>query len=172
MTPARVPLAAAARNRARNIPATMRAAVIDRFGGAEVLTLHVLPVPEIDPSEVLIETHTAGVGSWDADMREGWWPDRKRPGLPLVLGTDGSGTIAAVGSRVRRLAPGDIVYSYSFANPKGGFYAEYVAVAAEKVGRPPGGLSLREAGGAPPTGAAANPGGGDLRSPERGEAGG
>jgi len=99
--------------------------------------LHVLPVPEIDPSEVLIAIHTAGVGSWDADMRDGWWPDRKRPSLPLVLGTDGSGTIAAVGSRVRRFAPGDAVYAYSFANPKGGFYAEYVAVAAEKVGRLP-----------------------------------
>src|SRR3989442_4507503 len=56
------------------------------------------------------------------------------------------------GLAVRRFAPGDIVYSYSFANPKGGFYAEYVAVAAEKVGRPPGGLSLREAGASPPKG--------------------
>ena len=44
-----------------------------------------------------IAVHTAGVGSWDADMREGWWPDGERPGFPLVLGTDGSGTIAAVG---------------------------------------------------------------------------
>jgi hypothetical protein len=44
-------------------------------------------------------------GSWDADMREGWWPDGERPGFPLVLGTDGSGTIAAVGSRVRRFTP-------------------------------------------------------------------
>src|SRR3989442_10266136 len=99
MTPAPRKRTTAARNRARNIPVTMRAAAIDRFGGPDVLTLHVLPVPEIDPSEVLIATHTEGVGSWDADRREGWWPDGKRPSLPLVLGTDGSGTIAAVGSR-------------------------------------------------------------------------
>jgi NADPH2:quinone reductase len=154
----------------RNVPATMRAAAIDRFGAPDVLTLHVLPVPEIDPSEVLIATHTAGMGSWDADMRAGWWPDSKRPRLPLVLGTDGSGTIAAVGSRVRRFAPGDTVYSYSFANPKGGFYAEYVAVAAEKVGRPPEILSLKEAGAVATTGLTAIQGIDDVLHVKRGEA--
>jgi NADPH2:quinone reductase len=158
------------RNRARKIPATMRAAAVDRFGGPEVLTLHALPVPDLDPSEVLIAIHTAGVGSWDADLREGWWPDSERPTLPLVLGTDGSGTIAAVGSRVRRFAPGDTVYSYSFANPKGGFYAEYVAVGAEKVGRPPEMLSLKEAGAVPTTGLTAIQGIDDVLQVKRGEA--
>jgi NADPH:quinone reductase-like Zn-dependent oxidoreductase len=50
----------------------MRAAALDRFGGPDVLTLHVVPMPALDASEVLIAVHTAGVGSWDADMREGW----------------------------------------------------------------------------------------------------
>jgi NADPH:quinone reductase len=159
-----------ARDRAASIPATMRAAAIDRFGGPEVLTLHVLPVPDVGPSEVLIAVHTAGVGSWDADMREGWWPDRKRPSFPLVLGTDGSGTIAAVGSRVRRFAPGDTVYSYGFSNAKGGFYAEYVAVAAENVGRLPEILSLKEAGAVTATGLTAIQGVDDVLHVKRGEA--
>jgi NADPH:quinone reductase-like Zn-dependent oxidoreductase len=148
----------------------MRAAVVERFGGPEVLTLRVVPVPALDTSEVLIAIHTAGVGSWDADMREGWWPDRKRPGFPLVLGTDGSGTIAAVGSRVRRFTPGERVYAYSFANPKGGFYAEYVAVAAEKAGRPHADLSLVEAGAIPTTGLTAIQGVDDVLHVKRGEA--
>jgi NADPH:quinone reductase-like Zn-dependent oxidoreductase len=148
----------------------MRAAALDRFGGPEVLTLHVLPVPTVDPGEVLIAVHTAGVGSWDADMRAGWSPDGRRPRFPLVLGTDGSGTIVAVGSRVRRFAPGDIVYSYSFTNPKGGFYAEYVAVAAENVGRPPDILTLKEAGAIPTTGLTALQGVDDVLKIKRGEA--
>lgn len=147
----------------------MRAAVLHRFGGPEVLTLQVVPVPALDASEVLIAVHTAGVGSWDADMREGWWPDSDRPELPLVLGTDGSGTIAAVGSRVRRFRPGERVYAYSFANPKGGFYAEYVAVAADKVGRPPANLSLAEAGAIPTTGLTAIQGVDDVLQITRGE---
>jgi NADPH:quinone reductase-like Zn-dependent oxidoreductase len=70
----------------RGIPQTMRAAAIERFGGPEVLELRTLPVPEIDAGEVLIATHTAGVGSWDAEMRAGWWPEG-RPRFPLVLGS-------------------------------------------------------------------------------------
>lgn len=135
----------------QTIPRTMQAAAIDRFGGPEVLTIHELPVPEIDEHEVLIALDAAGVGSWDADMRAGWYPD-EMPRFPLVLGTDGAGVIAAVGSRVRRLAVGDRVYSYSFANPKGGFYAEYVAVSHEKAARVPDGLDMLHAGAVPTVG--------------------
>ncbi len=148
----------------------MRAAAIDRFGGPKVLALQALPVPTIDPGEVLIAVHTAGLGSWDGDIRGGWSPDGRRPRFPLVLGTDGSGTIAAVGSRVRRFAPGDVVYAYSFANSKGGFYAEYAAVDAEGVGHAPRILSLKEAGAIAATGLTAVQGVDDVLRIKRGEA--
>jgi len=128
----------------------MRAAAIDRFGGPGALSIHELPVPSVGPSEVLIALDTAGVGSWDADMRGGWWPEG-RPRFPLVLGTDGAGRVAAVGARVRRFKVGDRVWAYSFPNPKGGFYAEYVAVRADKVARVPRPLDLRHAGAAAAT---------------------
>jgi len=35
-------------------------------------------------------------------MRAGWLPDGEQPHFPLVLGTDGSGYVAKVGSRIRR----------------------------------------------------------------------
>jgi len=54
------------------IPTTMRAAAIDEFGGPGVLTLHRLPVPAPAAGEVLIRIDTAGVGSWDAEIRGGW----------------------------------------------------------------------------------------------------
>jgi NADPH:quinone reductase-like Zn-dependent oxidoreductase len=150
------------------IPKTMRAAAIDRFGGPEVLTIHSLPVPAPDSNEVLIALDTAGVGVWDAEMRAGWYPDGP-PRFPLVLGTDGAGTVAAVGSRIRRLQVGDLVYSYSFANPKGGFYAEYVAVLAEKVAHIPKGLDLEHAGAIPTTGLTALQGIDDALHVKKGE---
>jgi NADPH:quinone reductase len=91
-----------------HIPRTMPAAAIDHFGPPEVLTLHVLPVPAIEAGEVLIALDTAGVGRWDADIREGWYPNGK-PHFPLVLGVDGAGIVVAAGSRVRRLKVGDKV---------------------------------------------------------------
>ncbi len=133
------------------IPETMRAAVIERFGPPGVLKIQNLPVPEIDNDEVLIAVHTAGVGGWDAEMRGGWWPEG-RPTFPLVLGTDGSGTVAKAGSHVRRFKLGDRVYAYNFPNPKGGFYAEYVAIAAPNVGHVPALLDLQQAGGGCATG--------------------
>src|SRR2546421_617319 len=59
---------------------------------------------------------------------------------------------------------------YSFANPKGGFYAEYVAVAAEKVAPVPGGLDLERAGAIPTTGLTALQGIDDVLHVKKGEA--
>lgn len=135
----------------RSVPEIMHAAAIDHFGGPEVLTMHKLPVPALDRNEVLIALESAGVGPWDADMRAGWLPNGT-PKFPIVLGTDGAGRVVAMGSHIRRFRIGDAVYSYSFDNPKGGFYAEYVAVAADKVAPVPRGLKLAEAGAVPTTG--------------------
>ncbi len=158
--------------RARNIsvPQTMRAAAIDRFGGPEVLSIHVLPVPKIGPREVLIALDTAGIASWDAEMRAGWLPDGKRPKFPLVLGTDGAGIVAAVGSLVRRLKVGEKVYASSFNNPKGGCYAEYFAVRGEYAARIPKRLDLQHAGAIPATGLTALQGIDDALHVRKGEA--
>jgi NADPH:quinone reductase-like Zn-dependent oxidoreductase len=151
-----------------HVPRTMFAAAIDRFGGPEVLTAHALPVPAVDSGEVLIAVDTAGVGRWDADVREGYFASRK-PHFPVVLGYDGAGTIAKVGSRVRRLKVGDEVYSYNWENPKGGFYAEYVAVPADKVAPIPKRLDLRHAGAIPTTGLTALQGIDDALGLKKGE---
>ena len=152
------------------IPKFMHAAAIDHPGGPEVLSIHVLPVPEVDASEVLIAVHTAGVGVWDADIREGWSPGGHRPHYPFVLGSDGAGTIAAVGSRVRRFKPGDRVYAYGWDNPKGGFYAEYAAVAAEGVAHLPEPLDLKDAGATPVSGLTALQGIDDALHVKKGQA--
>ena len=129
-------------------PKTMRAVAVDRFGPPSALLLRELPVPKPGPREVLIAIHTAGVGSWDASIRDGSWRKPGRPRFPLVPGVDGAGLIVAKGSRVRGFRVGDRVYAYEFGNRQGGFYAEFAAVDAGHVGRVPTGLSLREAGAA------------------------
>lgn len=141
----------AKRKSGRESKKTMRAAAIDRFGGPAVLKVRRLPRPAPGPREILIALDTAGVGGWDADIRKGWWPEG-RPHFPLVLGTDGAGVVASAGPRVRRLKKGDRVYAYSFSNPKGGFYAEYVAVRSDRAARIPKDLDNRQAGAMATTG--------------------
>jgi NADPH:quinone reductase-like Zn-dependent oxidoreductase len=62
------------------------------------------------------------------------------------------------------------VYAYSFDNPKGGFYAEYVAVAESNVAAVPKGLNLEEAGAIPTTGLTALQGIDDALGIRRDEA--
>ena len=142
---------AAADDGAVKLPQTMQAAAIDRAGGPEVITLHTLPVPKPAADEVLIAVNTAGVAIWDVGLRR--HPQSiKHSAFPLVLGTDGAGIVAAVGAKVQGFKVGEQVYSYSWDNPHGGFYAEYVAVPAERVGHVPSGLSLLQAGAIATTG--------------------
>src|SRR6185503_10410730 len=130
----------------------MMAAAIDRFGPPSALTLHELPVPKPGPNEVLIAIDTAGIGSWDASIRDGSWRKPGRTRFPVVPGVDGAGIVVAKGARVVRFRPGDRVYAYEFGNPQGGFYAEFAVAQALHVSRVPKGLGLREAGAVAATG--------------------
>ena len=133
------------------IPATMRAAVVRRFGDPSVFSIETVAVPKPNAHEVLIAVDAAGVGSWDPELRSGKWDEGKTK-FPLILGLDGAGTVAAVGASADRFAVGNRVYSYSFDNPKGGFYAEYVVVPAGRAARIPANLDVLRAGAAPAIG--------------------
>ena len=127
------------------VPAEMEAMAIDKFGPPSVLKRHTVPVPRPGPGEVLIALHAAGVGIWDAKIRDGEWAEDDVQ-FPLILGTDGAGVIAERGERVRRFDVGDHVWAYQYGNKKGGFYAEYVVVDADNVTALPEGLTMAEAG--------------------------
>ena len=126
---------------------TMRAVALDKFGGPETLTIQTLPIPQIEANEVLIRVEAAGVGAWDPFEREGGFVEITgiKPTFPYVLGTDGAGTIAAVGTDVNRFKEGDRVYAAELGNPKGGFYAQYAAVKADNVSLIPGRLTIEQA---------------------------
>lgn len=62
-----------------------------------------------------------------------------------MLGTEGAGTIAAVGKDVDRFKEGDRVYAGALANPKGGFYAQFAAVNAGNVAAIPEKLTTEQA---------------------------
>lgn len=146
----------------------MQAAAIDRFGPPSELTIHTLPVPRVAHGEVLIEVHAAGVGIWDAKVRDGTWATGQER-FPLVLGADGAGVVVAHGPGVERFHYGDDVWAYAYQSPKGGFYAEYVAVTEENVAKVPEGLDLLHAGAGCVTGLTAQQGIDDHLEVELGE---
>src|ERR1700741_3428656 len=126
---------------------TMRAIALDGFGGPETMKMQTIPIPEADADEILIRVDAAGVGAWDPFEREGRFVEimGTKPTFPYVLGTDGAGTIAAVGKDVKRFKEGDRVYAAELGNPKGGFYAQYTAVKADNASLIPGELTVEQA---------------------------
>jgi NADPH2:quinone reductase len=127
----------------------MQAAAIDKFGGE--ITPHTLPVPQIDADEVLIRVESAGVGVWDSYEQEGGFAKMmgSKPSFPYTLGSDGAGTVAAVGDDVDRFKEGDKVYGVALANPKGGFHAQFIALKADHVSKLPVTLTMDQAGAMP-----------------------
>lgn len=126
---------------------TMRAIALDRFGGPETLKVQTVPAPEPAADEILIHVESAGVGAWDPFEREGGFVEvsGRAAEFPYVLGTDGAGTVAAVGEKVKGLKEGDRVYAAELGNPKGGFYAEYAVVKADNASLIPGKLKMDQA---------------------------
>jgi NADPH2:quinone reductase len=126
---------------------TMRAVALDRFGGPDTLKVQTVAIPEAGADEILIHVESAGVGAWDPFEREGGFVELlgRAPKFPYVLGTDGAGTVAAVGEGVSEFKEGDRVYAAELGNAKGGFYAEYAVVNADNASLIPGDLKMEQA---------------------------
>jgi NADPH2:quinone reductase len=85
----------------------MKAIVMSRPGGPEVLEMVDRPEPIPGPGEALVETAAAGVNFMDTGVRRGlFWTEMPDP---KVLGVEGAGRVLAVGEDVRSLQPGQRV---------------------------------------------------------------
>jgi NADPH:quinone reductase-like Zn-dependent oxidoreductase len=126
---------------------TMRAVRIHRFGGAEVLELDDLPIPQPQDDEVVVRVAAASVNPVDYKIRSGGYPAVKDGQLPMVLGRDLSGTVEICGTRAHTLKRGDPIFA--MVGPDRGAYAEYVMVKAVEMAAKPARLSHAEAAAVP-----------------------
>jgi NADPH:quinone reductase-like Zn-dependent oxidoreductase len=105
-----------------------------------------LPQPIPADHEVLVRVAAAGVGPWDAWIREG--KSVVTVALPVTLGSDISGIVEQIGTGVRQFAVGDAVCGVSNANFTGG-YAEYAVASENTLSRKPKSLDWIAAASAP-----------------------
>jgi NADPH:quinone reductase-like Zn-dependent oxidoreductase len=125
---------------------TMTAWCVHAFGPPEVMRFERIPRPEPSPGEVLVKVAAAGVGPWDGWIRAG--KSALPQPLPLILGSDLSGEVAAIGSGVSGLDVGQQVYGVT--NPRFiGAYAEYALASAAMVSNKPASLTHMEAASVP-----------------------
>ena len=127
----------------------MDAVVIDSFGGPEVLSVRNVPLPELEPNQIMIRVESAGIGIWDLAELGGMIAQMYgiKPNFPWILGSEGAGRIVAVGDKVSGFKNGDLVYGHAWAtNPKRGFFAEYTALDAAWASPIPSGMPTGQAG--------------------------
>jgi len=123
----------------------MKAARIQRFGPANLISIDDLPRPEAGPGELMVRVKAAGVGHWDALIREGKVKDES---LPLILGSEVAGIVEAVGAGASGFKSGDEVYGATNEHFTGG-YAEYALPSARRMARKPKTLNFIEAASVP-----------------------
>lgn len=124
----------------------MKAAGIQRFGPPSVITIDDLPRPQPSGGELLVRVKAAGVGPWDALVREGK-SDLHQP-LPLVLGSELSGIVEAIGEGVSGVKTGDEVYGAT-NDLFTGAYSEFAIASATKMAKKPKILNFVEAASVP-----------------------
>jgi NADPH:quinone reductase-like Zn-dependent oxidoreductase len=121
----------------------MKAIIMDRHGGLDVLRYGDLPDPKADAGQVVVDIHAASVNAADAKVREGGSYTTVSK-FPYVLGRDFSGVVASLGSAVSDFTVGDPVFGVLAAG-RDGTYAEKVAENAAILCRKPSSLSHIEA---------------------------
>jgi len=113
----------------------MKAIQVTQHGGPEVLSYSDVATPTPGPSEALIKIEATGVNFIDIYFRSGLY----KADPPFILGQEGAGVVEQVGSHVTSVKPGDRV-AYTGIR---GTYAEYHAVAADKLVKVPDGVDTK-----------------------------
>jgi NADPH:quinone reductase-like Zn-dependent oxidoreductase len=116
----------------------MRAVVITKHGGPEVLEVQQRPDPPVGPGEVRIAVRAAGINFADTLARTGLYPDS--PKVPCVVGYEVAGEVESVGHGVESVTPGQRVFAGTRFNGQ----AELVTVRENMVYKLPDHLSFEE----------------------------
>jgi NADPH:quinone reductase-like Zn-dependent oxidoreductase len=129
---------------------TMRAIVQDRYGSADTWELRRIERPDVEPDEVLLQVHAAGLdrGTWHAMTGRPYLmrimgfglrsPKRRVPGRAVA------GTVTAVGSKVTRFKVGDDVFGVA-----SGSFADFAAARDDKLAPKPATLTFEQAAAVP-----------------------
>jgi NADPH2:quinone reductase len=122
----------------------MHAAFFRQPGPPDVVEYGDLPEPVCQPDQVLLRTAAVSVNPIDVYIRAGW-VDNPAP-RPTIIGSEASGTIAAVGSQVRGFRAGDRVWTMTQGMlGRQGTFAQLIAVDPGTVYRLPGKVSFADA---------------------------
>lgn len=128
----------------------MKAIVIEKYGGEEVLEYREIPPPVLRPNHLLIKNHATSVNPVDFKIRKGELKILTGIIKPRIkiLGFDVAGEVIETGARVKNYKKGDQVFAFTGTRAGGG-YGEYVSVPEQFASAKPATLSYEESAAVP-----------------------
>ncbi len=129
----------------------MKALTFKRYGKSPDIGFSDVPLPAIRPDELLVEIYAAGLNPIDNMIPTGMFKPVLRFTLPATMGSDLSGVVRQVGSRVTRFKPGDAVFASLF-DLGAGSLAEFAAVPEDAAALKPSNLDFVQAASIPMVG--------------------
>ncbi len=126
----------------------MRAFVLTRYGGPEHTAIAEMPTPSPRAGELLVRVEAAGLNPVDFKTRAGALKIIRDYPLPVVMGNELAGVVAAVGAGVTRFAAGDRVYARVDKDHMGAL-AEFAAVHEDHAAVMPASLDFPTAAAVP-----------------------
>jgi NADPH:quinone reductase-like Zn-dependent oxidoreductase len=127
---------------------TMKAVVIHKYGGPEVLKYEDVARPEPQADQILVRVIAAGVNPVDGMIRSGMFAKEGNRAFPIILGGDVAGIVEKVGSKITKFKAGDPVFAYISLDNSGG-YAQYALVTEREAALKPKSLTYVEAAAVP-----------------------
>jgi len=122
----------------------MKAIVLHRYGGPEVLKFEDYPDPVPGPGEVLVRVAAASVNPIDYKRRAGLTKDFYPMQFPGLIGVDMAGTVVKIGAGVEGFSAGDQVFAMVDNT-----YAELCVAKATVLAKVPKGIDLIRAAALP-----------------------
>jgi NADPH:quinone reductase-like Zn-dependent oxidoreductase len=133
---------------AQSANSTMKAVVLNEYGGPEVLKYQDAPRPEPKDDDILVRVIAAAVNPVDSYVRQGMFAKRGLDNRPAIIGYDIAGVVEKTGANAKKFKAGDKVYSY-LSVMRGGGYAEFAIAKESETAIKPTNINFVEAAAVP-----------------------
>lgn len=127
---------------------TMKAIVLNEYGGREVLKYQDVPRPEPKEDEILVRVIAAAINPVDTYVRQGMFGKRAIGNSSTILGYDIAGVVEKTGANAKKFKKGDAIYCY-LSVMRGGGYAEFAIAKESETALKPKNINFVDAAAVP-----------------------
>lgn len=123
----------------------MKAAIINKYDGPDVIEIVDMEKPKPEPGQVLIKVYASSINPFDIAVIKGFVAKMTDSKLPMIIGLDVAGVVAEVGQGVDNFVVGNKIYGSAAVLAGGtGAFAEFSAIPTKNLAKMPNNLDFNQ----------------------------